>query len=270
VGFFLHDRDFELIFREYKKKLISLGLVNKLETFYEGMMTKFEADVIELIQRTKYIMSVRFNKPKGFQYHPGQFIFVTLGDGESGMTKHFSISSSPTEDFIEITKRLTGHPFANALAALKVGESVLLKGPFGNFTFDGEHKKIGMISGGIGITPLRSMIKYSIDKGLRTDIILLYSNRNENDIAFNDEFERLQKQNANIKVVNTVTRPDPSWSGVSGRIDGEMIKRYMPDYNDRIIYTSGPSKMVDSMLILLKELSIPDEQIRKEYFPGYD
>jgi ferredoxin-NADP reductase len=146
----------------------------------------------------------------------------------------------------------------------------LLKGPFGDFTFNGEHKKIGMLSGGIGITPLRSMIKYSTDKGIGTDIILLYSNRSEDDIAFNDEFERLQKRNTNIKVVNTVTRPGPSWRGVSGRIDDGMIKKYMPDYIDRIIYTSGPIKMVDSMLILLKELNAPEKQIRKEYFLGFD
>jgi ferredoxin-NADP reductase len=231
---------------------------------------KFETDLIELIQRTKDIISIRFTKPKGFDYQPGQFIFINLGSGESEMTKHFTISSSPTEAFLEITKKLTGHPFANALAALKVGDNVFLKGPFGDFTFNGEHKKIGMFSGGIGITPLRSMIKYSTDKGIRTDITLLYSNRSEDDIAFNDEFEGLQKQNTNIKVVNTVTRPGPSWSGVSGRINGGMIKKYMPDYIDRIIYTSGPRRMVDSMLILLKELNVPEKQIRKEYFLGFD
>lgn len=231
---------------------------------------KFEAEVLGLVQRTKDIISIKFTKPIEFEYKPGQFIFVTLGRGESEMTKHFSLSSSPTEDFLEITKRLTGHPFSNALEALKVGDKVFLKGPFGDFTFHGEHKKIGMVTGGIGITPLRSMIKYSIDKKLGTDIILLYSNRHENDIAFNDEFVELQKYNRNIKIVNTVTRPEPSWIGVHGRIDADMIQEYMPDYNDRTIFISGPGKMVDSMLILLKELNIPEKQIHKEHFSGYD
>ena len=231
---------------------------------------KFEAEVIGLVQRTKDVISIKFTKPEGFEYKPGQFIFVTLGSGESEMTKHFSLSSSPTEDFLEITKRLTGHPFSNALEALKISDKVLLKGPFGDFTFNGEHKKIGMVTGGIGITPLRSMIKYSIDKELGTDIILLYSNPHENDIAFNDEFEELQKQNMDIKVVNTVTRPEPSWAGLCGRVDAEMIKKYMPDYNDRTIFISGPGKMVDSMVILLKGLGVPEKQINKENFSGYD
>ena len=231
---------------------------------------KFEAEVIGLVQRTKDVISIKFTKPEGFEYKPGQFIFVTLGSGESEMTKHFSLSSSPTEDFLEITKRLTGHPFSNALETLKISDKVLLKGPFGDFTFNGEHKKIGMVTGGIGITPLRSMIKYSIDKELGTDIILLYSNPHENDIAFNDEFEELQKQNMDIKVVNTVTRPEPSWAGLCGRVDAEMIKKYMPDYNDRTIFISGPGKMVDSMVILLKGLGVPEKQINKENFSGYD
>ena len=231
---------------------------------------KFETDVIELIQRAKYIKSIRFNKPKEFYYQPGQFIFITLSNDEPDMTKHLSISSSPSEDFLEITKRLTGHPFANALIALEIGDIVLLRGPFGKFTFNGEYKKIGMLSGGIGITPLRSMIRYTIDKGLGTDIVLLYSNRRQDDIAFNSEFEKLQKRNANIRVVNTVSRPDPFWRGVSGRINAEMIREHMPDYNDRIIYISGPQKMVDSVLDLLKELKVPESQIRKEYFHGYD
>jgi len=49
-----------------------------------------------------------------------------------------------------------------------------------------------------------------------------------------------------------------------------MIKKYMPDYPDRVFYISGPTRMVDSMLTLLKEMSIPEEQIKKEFFPGYD
>jgi len=186
------------------------------------------------------------------------------------MTKHFTISSSPTENFLEITKRLTGHEFANALAALKIGDKVRLDGPYGDFVFHKEHKKVGMLSGGIGITPLRSMIRYSTDKNLETDIILLYSNSREDDIAFREEFEEMQKQNPKLKVVNTVTHANPAWTGVTGRINAEMIKMYMPDYMDRAIYSSGPRKMVDAMQALLKDIKVPDEQIITEYFPGYD
>ena len=126
-----------------------------------------------------------------------------------------------------------------------------------------------MLSGGIGITPLRSMVKHSIDRKLSSNIILLYSNRFENDIAFRDELEKLQIKNPNIKVVETVTKPGPEWNGVSGRIDAEMVKKFIPDFFERIFYTSGPRKMMDAMVSLLKELEVPEKQIKQEYFPGY-
>ena len=230
----------------------------------------FEADVKESIQRTRDIISVRFARPAGFDYSPGQFIFVIVGSGDDEVTKHLSISSSPTEDFLEVTKRLTGHPFSDALAALKEGDKVLLRGPFGKFTYAGEHKKIGMLSGGIGITPLRSIIKYIFDEMLDTDIVLIYSNSREDDIAFENEFEEMKKRYPKFNIVNTVTMPGPSWTGLTGRITADMIKNYMPDYMNRVFYISGPTRMVDSMLILLKEIDIPEEQIKKEFFTGYD
>jgi len=88
-----------------------------------------------------------------------------------------------------------------------------MMGPYGDFTFHGEYDKVGMLSGGIGITPLRSMIKYSIDKKLNANITLLYSNSLESDIAFKDELETIQRENPNVKVIETVTRPGPDWKG---------------------------------------------------------
>ena len=99
-----------------------------------------------------------------------------------------------------------------------------------------------MLSGGIGITPLRSMIRYSTDKGLSASIVLLYSNSHEDDIVFEDDLESMARQNPNLKVVNTITRPGPAWKGLKGRIDRDMIVREVPDYANRVFFTSGPGK----------------------------
>lgn len=230
----------------------------------------FETIVVETIQRTPDIKSIRFEKPQRFHYLAGQYVFITLGDGPDRITKHFTLSSSPTEGFLEITKRLTGHPFSNALAGLNLGDRVSIKGPYGTFTFQGEYDKVGMLSGGIGIAPLRSMIKYSVDQELNASIILFYSNSRESDIAFRDELEGMQRENPNIKVIETITRPGLDWKGVMGRINAEMVKKFMPDYIERTFYTSGPQKMVDAMVSLLREMGIPKEQIKQERFPGYD
>ncbi|WP_440948057.1 ferredoxin--NADP reductase [Methanosarcina sp. T3] len=228
----------------------------------------FETRVIEVIQRTPDIKSIRFEKPQGFSYLAGQYVVLTLDDGSDPMKKPFTLSSSPTEGFLEITKKLTGHPFSNALAGLKPGDQVSINGPYGEFTFQQEYEHIGMLSGGIGITPLRSMIKYLIDKKLNANIILLCSNSSENDIAFKEELEDAQKKNPNIKIIDTITRPGPDWKGVTGRINAEMVKKFIPDYRERTFFTCGPVKMVDSMVSLLKELEVPEKQIKREIFPG--
>ena len=228
----------------------------------------FETRVIDVIQRTPDVKSIRFEKPQEFSYLAGQYVVLTPGDSSNPMKKPFTLSSSPTEGFLEITKKLTGHPFSNVLAGLKPGDLVSINGPYGEFTIPKEYKKMGMLSGGIGITPLRSMIKYSVDKKLSANIILLYSNSSENDIAFREELEDVQKENPDIKIIDTITRPGPDWKGITGRINAEMVKKFIPDYHERTFFTCGPLKMVDSMISLLKELEVPEKQIKQEIFPG--
>ncbi len=229
-----------------------------------------ETEVMQVLSRTRDTLSVRFARPKGFDYLPGQYMFITLSYAGEPKTKHLTISSSPTEDFLEVTKRLTGHEFSNALEAVKPGDRVVIRGPYGGFTFQGEHDRVCMLSGGIGITPLRSMIRYSTDKGLSASIVLLYSNSHEDNIIFEDDLESMAKRNPNLKVVNTITRPSPAWKGLTGRIDRDMIVRELPDYANRVFFTSGPMKMVDAILALLENLGLPENQIKREYFPGYD
>jgi ferredoxin-NADP reductase len=230
----------------------------------------FETGVIEVIQRTSDVKSIRFEKPQGFNFLAGQYVVLILGTGSSQMKKPFTFSNSPTENFLEITKKLTGHLFSNAFSELKPGDKVSINGPYGMFTFQEECENIGMLSGGIGITPLRSMIKYSIDEKINTKITLLYSNSSEEDIAFRDELELVRKEHPNIKIIYTITRPGPEWKGVTGRINSDMVKKYIPNYRKCIFFTSGPMKMVDSMISLLRELEVPEKQIKREIFPGDD
>jgi len=234
------------------------------------MKPQFESQVIETVQNTKSSQSIQFCRPPGFDYLPGQFITLELNGIEGEIRKPLTLSSSPTEEFLQVTKRLTGHEFSNALLSLKDGDRIRFSGPYGNFTCCEVQGKIAMLSGGIGITPLRSMIKYCTDKCLATDIFLFYSNRQEDDIPFKDEFDSLKARNQNLTIINTLTRPGPSWKGRIGRIDADMIKELLPNYAHWTFYSSGPQRMVDSMLLILKELGIPEKQARLEYFPGYD
>jgi ferredoxin-NADP reductase len=232
---------------------------------------KFETKVTDIVQRTYNVKSVRFQRPASFNYKPGQFMFITIRSEQNELLKkHFTISSSPTEQgLLEFTKKLTDHSFSRTLDALRVGDWAAIDGPYGNFTFEGEFQKIGLLSGGIGITPLRSICKYCLDTRSGTKIALLYGNRAEEDIVFRDEFEDMQKLNSNFRVAFTIDEANDRWTGYTGKIDADMIRKEIPDYVETMFYTCGPLVMVEAMEKLLKELGVPEKQIKTERFTGF-
>jgi ferredoxin-NADP reductase len=231
---------------------------------------KFETYVKDIIPRTYNVTSFRFPRPAALKYKAGQFFFVTLKADGKELNKHFSFSSSPTEKtHIEFTKKLSDSDFSAALKGLKEGDWARIGAPYGKFTFEGEHDRIGLLGGGIGITPFISICKYCTDVRLNTKITLLYGNRTENDIAFRKELEAMQLQNKNLKVVFTLNEADSKWRGSTGLITAEMIKKEIPDYKETTFYTCGPPKMVEIMEKLVEKLGLPKTQLKREYFTGY-
>ncbi len=225
----------------------------------------------EIIPRTHNVTSFRFPRPAELNYKPGQFLFITLkaADGKE-LSKHFSFSSSPTEKtHIEFTKKLSDSDFSAVLRALKKGDWARIDAPYGQFTFEGEHERIGLLGGGIGITPFMGICKYCTDMRLDTKVTLLYGNRTEDDIAFRKELEALQEQNKNLKVVFTLNEADSGWKGATGFINADMIKKEIPDYKETLFYTCGPPAMVEIMGKLIEQLGLPETQLKREYFTGY-
>jgi ferredoxin-NADP reductase len=226
--------------------------------------------VKEIIPRTHNVTSFRFPRPAELNYKAGQFLFVTFKAGRKELSKHFSFSSSPTEKtHIEFTKKLSDSDFSAVLRDLKKGDWARIDAPYGQFTFEGEHEKIGLLGGGIGITPFMGICKYCTDMHLDTKVTLLYGNRTEEDIAFRKQLEALQEQNENLKVVLTLNEADSGWKGATGFITADMIKKEIPDYNNTMFYTCGPPTMVEIMGKLIEQLGLPKTQLKREYFTGY-
>ena len=234
----------------------------------QGQMN-FETRLEKIIQRTHDTKSFVFPRPPGFDYQAGQWMYVNIKIDNTIKMHHFTIASSPTEDYLMFTKKITAHPYSQALDKMQGGEWFRLWGPYGDFTFSGESPKLGFLSGGIGITPLRSMLRYIVDKKLPTDVRMLYANKTEADIVFRDELEEMQKADPNIKVMNVISREE-SWTGLKGHIDEAMIREQIPDYADRVFYICGPPKMNQALLLALKKLQLPDRQVKVEHFTGYD
>ncbi|XHH09477.1 MAG: FAD-binding oxidoreductase [Candidatus Bathyarchaeia archaeon] len=231
---------------------------------------KYETTITEIVPRTHDTSSFRFPKPTEFNYKPGQFFFVTIKQNGKELNKHFSFSTSPTQtSYIEFTKKFTDHEYSVALKAAKVGDWARIDGPYGKFTFEGEYPKIGLLCGGIGITPFMSIIKNATDKNLNSKITLFYGCRTEEDIAFKGELEELEKINSNLKVHVVLNQASPEWKGATGFITVEMVQKELPDFKDTMFYACGPPPMVKAMEGLVEKLGLPKEQLKLELFTGY-
>ena len=142
--------------------------------------------------------------------------------------------------------------------------------PFGKFILDESSPKIAFLSGGIGITPIRSICKYIVDKNLGTDAVLVYSNRSVRDIIFKDDFEAMQKNYPLLRVAHVLCVADPDFKCRVGLIDSRIVKNEIPDYQEGKFYLCRPPQMVEAMYkILAGELRLPEEKIVSENFQGY-
>lgn len=234
----------------------------------------FDTEVTDVIRRTQNIKSFRFTAPDEISFKAGEIFNLTIEIEGKNSTKHFSFSNSPTETaYIEFTKRITESSFSSALNNLRPGDWAHIRMPYGTFAYDGKEAKIAFITGGIGITCVRSICKYICDMNLKTDVVLLYSSKTLSDIVFYEDFDIMSSMHHNLRVVYTLTSPNVNrkeWTGRVGRISSIVIEDEIQDLFDRVFYLTGPPGMVDSIDTMLKdELSISDDKIKKEVFLGY-
>jgi glycine betaine catabolism B len=218
----------------------------------------------------------------GIDYTAGQYAFFKLDHISSdakGPIRHFSIASSPTEqDHILISTRIRDTPYKQKLASLKEGAKILVWGPEGEFVLHDDYSKPAVfLSGGIGVTPFRSMIKYATDKQLPIKITMFDSNKNQQNILYKEEFDRWADQNKNFKVIYAITEEEQeainsNWSGERGRIGKLMLERHLSkgEIGNAIFYICGPPGMLKAMQELLqKEMQIPKDRFKVEAFTGY-
>ena len=189
------------------------------------MIQSLELPVIKTRQETPTVQSIKLEK-NNFDYKPGQYAMMELETGDDENVHPLSIASSPTENFLLFSTKISESTFKKKYNELKVGDKIKIKCPMGIFVLKEDAKEIVFLGGGIGITPFRDMIKYATDKKLPIKLTLIYSNRRPDEICYRDEWPLMEKQNPNLKVVNTITDDTGNWDGRKGRIDGKMIKEF--------------------------------------------
>ncbi|MGC2423215.1 MAG: FAD-dependent oxidoreductase [Nitrospirota bacterium] len=210
------------------------------------------------------------------EYRPGQFLHYELDalsfPDERGKQRHFTISSSPTEeDIVMFTTRIRGSGFKETLRQAPIGYELTCESPDGEFSLpEGE---AGMrhvfIAGGIGITPFRSILRYSADTREPLNALLLNFNRTSVDIVFRRELEEIALQMPAFSIANVLTEPEEGWTGARGVLDEEALRKWLPEPGGGLFWISGPPGMVSGCRELLVRIGVKNQDIRTERFMGY-
>jgi ferredoxin-NADP reductase len=218
--------------------------------------------------------SFLFEPETQVDYQAGQYLRFTLSHpnpDQRGVTRTFTLSSFPTEPLLMLTTRLSTPPstFKAALASLTPGGTLDTSGPFGRFVYTPTDAPTVFIAGGIGITPIRSILGDLATRRVRANVTVLYSNRTS-EVPFHGFLNSLAPDWPQLRTVYTVTRPDGDWQGPSGRIDAAFLQQHLADLTQCVFMVSGPTTLVTGIRAVLAGIGVDDRRVKYESFPGYE
>ncbi len=213
---------------------------------------------------------------KQLEYRPGQILHYELDalafPDERGNRRHFTISSSPTEEgLVMFTTRMRGSGFKETLRQAPAGYELTCESPEGEFIMREGDKRLRhvFIAGGIGITPYRSILRYAADMNEPLNVLLLYFNRSSADIVFHRELEGIAKQMPTFASINVLTEPEEGWKGEQGKLGEAILRKLVPDPDGSCFWVSGSPGMVTTCRELLERIGVRDQSMRTDRFMGY-
>ncbi len=263
-------------------------------------MDFYKLRIKDIKKETDEAVTVAFDVPEElsetFRYTHGQYITLKVPINGTEERRAYSMCSSPSwKEPIQVTvkKVKKGKVSSYVNEKLEVGDEIEVMAPEGRFftEVDAQHKKdYYLFAAGSGITPIMSILKTVIEEEPKSQVFLLYGNRNEDSIIFNDLLAELeQKYEGQLKVVHTLSQPKKerlgglasfikkpviSWSGNTGRIDKKMVKTFIeknPGGSDEKEYfICGPGGMIQTVEKTLKDINVNPDNIHVEYFSSED
>jgi predicted ferric reductase len=205
---------------------------------------------------------------KGFRFRPGQFGWLTVYGGPFKISSHpfsFSSSAASSDGSVAMSIRNLGD-FTSRIAEVPVGRRVYVDGPYGAFTIGQPADMHVLIAGGVGITPMLSMIATLADQNDKRPLVLLYGSRSWEEVTFREKLEALQSR-VNLKVIHVLENPPAGWTGERGFIDEDLLRRHLPPgYEDHEYFICGPGVMMDAIEKALGELKVPVSKYHSERY----
>ncbi|HET7561522.1 MAG TPA: FAD-dependent oxidoreductase [Rhodanobacteraceae bacterium] len=231
------------------------------------MATSYDVKLLRKREVAEGTTEFTLEKPPGFEYRAGQFGDLVLppstGLDDSNNKHGFSFVSAPFEDTLRMATRMRGSAFKNAAAKVPEGTMVKLLALWGDFTLQkSTHAPAVFITGGIGITPVRSIVAQATHDHTAHKLTLIYANRTPALAAYTDDFQSFAAANPNFSFV-------PVYTATQGHVNADTIRQHVPDIEASRFYLSGPEGMVKAMRALLMEVGADEDNIRTEEFEGY-
>jgi len=204
----------------------------------------------------------------GMDFRAGQVAWLSVDQSPFRIREHpFSFSSAEGHpDRLEFTIRELGD-WTNQVGALKPGTRVYVDGPYGTFDMEDHHGKgYTFIAGGIGSTPVLSMLRTLAERGDQQPLVFFYGNPTWESITFREELEELSTK-LNLKVVHTLERPSEGWQGETGYINKAVLERHAPlDRKECVYFICGPLPMIHAVTRALHQLGVAPSQIHSEKY----
>jgi ferredoxin-NADP reductase len=224
--------------------------------------------VLAVLAETPEIKTFRLARPERFDFVPGQFVTVRVRIDDRPHVRCYSISSSPdARGYLEISVRKQGLVSGALHALLQPGSQVTIGRPAGRFTYPGgDDRPVALIAGGIGITPLLSMLRFALSSDPARPISLLYSVRRACDVAFASELRAIAERHPQVRIAITQTQPEGPTRFRTGRIDAAMLRQYLRDPALTICCVCGPAPMIGEIKTTLASMGVPASQVRVEEF----
>jgi ferredoxin-NADP reductase/DMSO/TMAO reductase YedYZ heme-binding membrane subunit len=240
----------------------------KKRKFWSG-----ELAVARIFQETPDVKTFRMvatdGGPLPFDYVAGQYLNLALTIDGKRVNRSYTIASSPTRaGYCEISVKRDGLASRHLHETLREGDRLKVSAPAGKFVFAGhEAERVVLLAGGVGITPMMSVVRSLTDRCWTGEIYLIFSVRKLHDIVFERELAYLQARFPNLHVLVTLTGdPDVAWDGKRGHISRELIEGFVPNLTRGPVLMCGPAKMMVAARKLLVEIGVPDAEVLEEAF----
>jgi predicted ferric reductase len=224
---------------------------------------RFRVQAVEKEARGVFSVYISGRDLDQFEAEAGQFAIWRFLDGTRWWQAHpFSISAVPDGRRLRITVKNIGD-FTSGVHTLKPGTPILVDGPFGKFTERPTNRKVLLIAGGIGITPIRPLAEEMAADGF--DVRVLYRAHSEGHLVFRKEMDALSA-NLGVRVDYMVTQAGSGRAGRETWFSPANLARLVPDITGRVVYVCGPKGMMAVVRASLDALGVPSGQVRTEAF----